>query len=58
MKELLVGITILGTIAGSLGLGVGVGYAAIAGILNGFGHRTANAQESAPVLAHSSSSGD
>jgi hypothetical protein len=55
LKELLVGVTILTTIAGSLGLGVGMGYAAIAGILSAFGHRTAKPQESAPVLAHSSS---
>lgn len=55
MKELLVGTTILVTIAASMGLGVGLGYAGIVGILNAFGQRTA---KPAPVLAHSSSSGD
>jgi hypothetical protein len=60
LKELLVGITILGTIAASLGLGVGMGYAAIAGLLNAFGSRAAKPAEAAPALAqaHSTSSGD
>ena len=58
MKELIVALALLLTIALSLGLGVILGFATIAGILNGFGRRTQVAAKPAPALASTSSGGD
>ena len=57
MKELIVAFALLLTIALSLGLGVILGFAAIAGILNSFGRRSTATAKPAPALASGSSSG-
>ncbi len=50
MKALLASSALLGTIIVTIGIGVGVGYASICGILNAFGRRREKAQ--AAQLAH------
>lgn len=39
MKALIVSTTLIGTIAVCLTLGIGLGYAAVTGILRAFGHK-------------------
>ena len=53
----MVAFALLLTIALSLGLGVVLGFATIAGILNGFGRRSTLTAKAAPALASTSTSG-